>query len=186
MWDLLQIFGTFKHASLILRAPTYSYPSRLPLQVRLMSFGVMDRVGHSLLPILQWLGCLCFHGRNHIQAVVTLITGPLGVGYLHLCHFLQDSITVIAYRLCVLPASTPVPAIGIGSGGELDFSSFPLYRLYLIGNFGSNTLDLILWGLLLPIPFSSLKLALLKARPWEFLTPTPLGSDVRPSPSCLS
>lgn len=48
----------------------------------------------------KWLGCLCFHGGKHVQVVVTLITGQLGVGYLHMCHFLQDSITVIAYWLC--------------------------------------------------------------------------------------
>ena len=60
-------------------------------------------------------GHSCFHGGNRIQVVVTLITGQLGAGYFHLCHFLQDSITVIAYWLCVLPASILAPAVRIWS-----------------------------------------------------------------------
>lgn len=48
--------------------------------------------------LLQVTRLLLLPWRNHVQ-VVTLITDQQGVGYLHLCHFLQDSITVIAYWL---------------------------------------------------------------------------------------
>ena len=80
---------------------------------------------------------LCFH----IQ-VVTLITGQLGVCYLLLCHFLQDSITVIAYWLCALPASTAAPAVRVRSRGQPAASwkgALPTHRDNTIASCPSTT-----------------------------------------------